>query len=253
MKIVASKWILSVAVLFYQATVISSPRQVPKTATKAAAAKPTAKKQTPPPGMMVAPFVLPLDDARVNVWRGPVYLPKGSSNVAYGRPVSASSKPSLYGNGTLTMVTDGVKASFYGNGVTLNQKTPQWVQIDLQSPFIIHGVLIWHNFFKPRIYRDVIVQLADDADFTSNVRTVFNNDRDNSSGLGAGKDQDYLEDVQGHWIPIKSQTATYIRLYSRGSNADPTSNEYAEVEVWATVKPGMMVAPFQLPPPTYQG
>ncbi len=227
-----------------------APRQVVKSRAKAAPTKSTVKKQTPPPGMMAAPFALPAPKSRGSI-RGPVFLPKGAKNVALNRPVTSSGWAAF--GGGLPQIVDGVKASFYGNGVTLNQNSPQWVQIDLQRPFIIHGILVWHNFFEPRIYRDVIVQLADNADFTSNVRTVFNNDRDNSSGLGAGKDQDYLEDFQGHWIPIKSQTATYVRLYSRGSNVDPNSNEYAEVEVWATLKPGMMEAPFVLPPPSYLG
>ena len=47
------------------------------------------------------------------------------------------------------------------------------------------AILFWHFHKTPRVYFDVIVQVADDAAFSKNVRTVFNNDHDNSSKLGA--------------------------------------------------------------------
>lgn len=67
----------------------------------------------------------------------------------------------------------------------------------------------------------------------TNVRTVFNNDRDNSSGLGLGRDSEFYEHYSGQWIPIAAQKARYVRLYSRGNTSDP-QNQYTEVEVWAT-------------------
>ena len=37
-----------------------------------------------------------------------------------------------------------------------------------------------------------VVQIADDPDFTANVHTLFNNDRDNSAGFGVGTDRQYF-------------------------------------------------------------
>ena len=46
--------------------------------------------------------------------------------------------------------------------------------------------MIWHAHNSAKVYHDVIVQVADDADFKENARIIFNNDQDNSSNLGTG-------------------------------------------------------------------
>ena len=84
---------------------------------------------------------------------------------------------------------------------------------------------------RPRVYFDVIVQLADDAAFKKNVRTLFNNDHDNTSGLGAGKDMNYVETAEGKLVDAKGARARYVRLYSKGNNANEL-NHYVEVEVF---------------------
>jgi hypothetical protein len=78
------------------------------------------------------------------------------------------------------------------------------------------------------------VQTADDADFITNVQTVFNNDIDNSAGLGIGKDMHYIETSEGKLIDAKGVKGRYVRLYSNGSNANDLNN-YIEVEVWGKV------------------
>jgi len=78
------------------------------------------------------------------------------------------------------------------------------------------------------------VQVADDAGFTKNVRTVFNNDHDNTSALGAGKDMNYVETSEGKLVDAKGAIARYVRLYSKGNNANEL-NHYVEVEVWGRV------------------
>ena len=82
-----------------------------------------------------------------------------------------------------------------------------------------------------RAYLDVIVQVADDADFTQNVRTIFNNDDDDSSGMGAGTDNSYIETNKGRLIDAGGAVARYVRLYSNGNTSDPF-NHYTEVEVY---------------------
>lgn len=66
--------------------------------------------------------------------------------------------------------------------------------------------------------------------FTSGVTTVFNNDRDNSAGLGVGSDQEYAETAGGKSIPVDGVSARYVRLYTSGSSAN-IYNHYVEVEV----------------------
>jgi hypothetical protein len=159
----------------------------------------------------------------------PAFLaPKGTINLARNKPVSSSApKPVL---GQLDQITDGDKAATDGSYVEL-ARGRQWVQIDLQATANIYAIVVWHNFMDPRIYRDVIVQLSDDPNFQQNVNTIFNNDNDNSSGLGAGKDFEEFEDPEGHLIDAHGQAARYVRLYSNGSTADDL-NHYTEVEVF---------------------
>jgi hypothetical protein len=77
------------------------------------------------------------------------------------------------------------------------------VQIDLGASYALHAILAWHYHSQARVYRDVIVQVSDDRDFRKGVTTVFNNDHDNSSGLGAGKDKEYIEVAEGRLFDPK--------------------------------------------------
>ena len=77
----------------------------------------------------------------------------------------------------------------------------------------------------------MIIQVADDADFIENVQIVFNNDHDNSAGLGIGSDKEYIETNKGKLIDAKGIKGRYIRLYSNGS-AGSDMNHYIEVEVF---------------------
>ena len=76
-----------------------------------------------------------------------------------------------------------------------------------------------------------LVQVADDRDFITNVRTLFNNDIDNSAGLGVGNDMHYIETNEGKLIDAKGARARYVRLYSNGNNIDDL-NHYIEVEIY---------------------
>lgn len=48
---------------------------------------------------------------------------------------------------------------------------------------------------QARVYSDVIVQVADDGDFITDVTTVFDSDHDNSSGIGVGSDLNHYIEV----------------------------------------------------------
>jgi hypothetical protein len=81
------------------------------------------------------------------------------------------------------------------------------------------------------VYRDVVVQVSDDKDFINGVTTLFNNDHDNTSGLGVGKDKEYIETYEGKLVDAKGVKARYVRLYS-GGNTSNDMNHYVEVEVY---------------------
>ncbi len=156
--------------------------------------------------------------------------PEGTTNVALKKPVTSSDDAPIIGE--LSQVTDGDKRGIEGSFVELGPGR-QWVQIDLKGRHAIYGVGLWHYRTALRYYHDVVVQVADDADFITNVRTLFNNDYDNTSGLGIGKDREYMETHHGRLIACKGVVAGHVRLYSRG-NTENDMNHYAEVEVYAT-------------------
>lgn len=159
----------------------------------------------------------------------PLFVPAGTELLSGGKKVTSSdSMPTI---GGLDLVTDGDKEAFPGCLVELGPGK-QWIQIDLGSACIIDAVAIWHAHDKAAVvYRDVVVQVADDADFIINARTVLNNDSDNTLGLGVGKDLEYVETNQGWLIDGGGVRARYIRLYSNGSTGDEY-NRYTEVEVY---------------------
>ena len=160
--------------------------------------------------------------------RPPFLAPSGTTNVARGKPVSSSvADPAV---GDLEMVTDAEKAGGDGTYVELGPGVQQ-VTIDLKAGHTVYAVLLWHYHKQARVYSDVIVQAADDPDFLANVRTLFNNDHDNSAGLGVGKNLNYVETAEGRLIDAKGVVARYIRLYSNGNDTNAL-NHYVEVEVY---------------------
>jgi hypothetical protein len=162
----------------------------------------------------------------------PLLVPKDVVNVAPGKKISCSDKNANAGD--LAKLNDGDKEAEEG-GILLLHKGLQWVQFDLGAPHEIFAIVIWHGFDTPKIYRSVLVQVADDADFTQNTRTLFNNDRENSAGFGIGADRQYFESNEGKIIDAKGMRSRFVRLYSNG-NSDSLLNEYIEVEIYA--RPG---------------
>jgi hypothetical protein len=159
------------------------------------------------------------------------FAPKGVTNAALGKPVSASDTNLI--TGELRQITDGKKGAYEDNVVTLRRGL-QWVQIDLQGEFSLYAIVLWHDFSTPVVFRDVIVQVSDDPQFKTGVHTLFNNDQQNSAGLGVGTDREYFDNPltgAGKLIDAKGVRARYIRCYSRGSS-DNALNTYIEVEAY---------------------
>jgi len=160
--------------------------------------------------------------------RGPFMVPVGTVLLSSGKLVAASDKEPVIGE--IAFVTDGKKSGEDGYYVELGPML-QWVQIDLGKACEIQAIVAWHYHSQARVYRDVVVQVSDDKDFVSGVTTIFNNDHDNTSGLGAGKDKEYIETFDGKLFDAKGIKARYVRFYS-GGNTSNDMNHYVEVEVY---------------------
>jgi len=162
--------------------------------------------------------------------RPPFLAPEGTKNVALGKPIASSDEEPIIGE--IEMITDGDKEAADGSYVELGPFV-QNVTIDLEAVYEIYAIVVWHYHKQARVYFDVVVQVADDADFITNVRTVFNNDIDNSAGLGVGKNMHYTETNEGRLFDVLAQgiKTRYVRLYSNGNTSNDL-NHYIEVEVY---------------------
>ena len=160
--------------------------------------------------------------------RPPFYAPKGTENVATGKLIRSSDEEPIIGE--IDMINDGDKEATDGSFVELGPFT-HYITVDLAAVHSLYAILVWHYHKEPRVYMDVVVQVSNDADFISDVTTLFNNDHDNSSGLGVGEGMHYVETSEGKLIDAKGHQARYVRFYSRGNSANDL-NHYIEVEVY---------------------
>ena len=158
----------------------------------------------------------------------PIQVPKGVVNVAKDKPVTSSVAPFL---GELKQITDEKKEPLDDDAVEF-KKGSQWVQVDLGQSYAIHAVAMWHDHRYVQAMRDVILQVSDDPEFKKDVTTLYNNDTDNSSGLGVGTDREYFEMQFGRVVPGKGVKARYVRGYTKGSNQSAV-NAWQEIEVYA--------------------
>lgn len=155
-------------------------------------------------------------------------IAKGSKLVSIGKPVTSSVKPFT---GELEQITDGKKGAFDYDTVEM-KKGFQWVQVDLGATFAIQAIAIWHDHRYIQAVHDVIVQVSDDPEFKTGVTTLYNNDTDNSSGLGVGTDREYFERYFGRVFDGKGSKGRYVRGYTKGSHLSAL-NCWQEIEVYA--------------------
>jgi hypothetical protein len=184
---------------------------------------------TPPSDLQTNSYTEPYDPSKP---RPAMMVPRGLKNLAPGSKLTCSATNVTAE--TLAKLTDDDKDA-YDQSVIFLRRGTQYVQMDLGSPQELFAIVIWHAHNVLKVYHDVIVQVADDPDFKQSVRTLFNNDQDNTSGLGIGTDREYFETREGRLIDAKGIKARYIRFYSRGST-NGALNEYTEIEVYG--RPG---------------
>ena len=193
---------------------------------------------------LLLPFVLlsrPLDIRSPNLEpsrgakpRPPVDVPIGCDRLLSASCKVSSSDTNLTPK-ALLLVTDGNKEYSDISTVKLAPGI-QWVQLEFGFAQKIHAIYIWRYLSEPHVFRDMIVQLSNDAGFQEDVETVFNNDDDNTVGLGVGRDKEYIETFMGRSIPVNGIKARYVRIYSNGSVMDrgktDKANYYTEIEVY---------------------
>ena len=195
------------------------------------AEKEALKLQLPEPTHKGTPVDLPVGpNIEPNSDKQPpaFMIAKGAKLVSDGKPVTSSVNPYT---GELTQITDGKKEAMDYDTVEM-KKGSQWVQVDLGEAFAIQAIAIWHDHRFIQVVHDVIVQVSDDPEFKTGVTTLYNNDTDNSSGLGIGTDREYFERHFGRVFDGKGTKGRYVRGYTKGNHMSPV-NGWQEIEVYA--------------------
>ena len=156
--------------------------------------------------------------------------PADVENLALDMEVTSSDPEPIIGD--LDMICDGDKDGADGSYTELGPGK-QWVQVDLEEEATIYGIVVWHFHKNARAYIDVVAQLSNDPEFKEGVINVFNNDHDNSSGAGVGKDLAWVETNHGRILDVDGKKARYVRLLSNGNTANEM-NHYVEIEVYGS-------------------
>lgn len=160
--------------------------------------------------------------------RDPFLAPEGTTIISREKAVASSTdKPTL---GKLAQLVDGDKDYAKSSLIELDPGV-QWVQLDLGKVSEIYAILLWHFHEGPRVYFDVVVRASNNPEFKGDLTTLYNNDHDNSAGLGVGADMEYVESEQGRLIDARGLKARYLRFHSNGNTAND-ANHYVEIEVW---------------------
>jgi len=158
----------------------------------------------------------------------PLLVPSDVRLLSSGCPVSCNDsrvKPI-----DLALVTDGNKQYSPSAYVELAPGV-RWVQLDMGTNVEIFAVCLWRERPEQCVYRDTVVQVSSDPTFAKGVTTLFNNDYDDSAGLGAGADKEYFEDHFGRRVAGHGVRARHVRITSNGNTSSPY-NQFTEVEVY---------------------
>jgi hypothetical protein len=211
-------------VTFYHAVITTALLAVGSAAEEA---KVLLRTDIPKPPFMSIQLYVPTNNMEPRLSGKRVfYVPVGTTNLALHQLVSASAKPTT---GELAMITDGDKDDDDGGWMEL-PAGKQWIQIDLKTQAEIYAIIVWHYWYRPRVYWGVIAAVSDDPEFKKDVKVVFNNDIENAQGFGNANNLNYCEEYQGKLIDTKGVKGRYVRLYSNG-NCENKLNQYVEVEV----------------------
>ena len=90
------------------------------------------------------------------------------------------------------------------------------------------GMIFWSSQKSTNGYSDVVLWPLTSV---KDVKTVYNNDHDNSAKIGVGSEKEYIETSEGRLVDAKGAKGRYVRLFSNG-NTSNDMNHMIEVEVY---------------------
>ena len=163
-----------------------------------------------------------------------------ATNVALRKNVVARYTADNSNSGTnsqrpLSMAVDGTNNNInnYGEFGRDNDRSSQYLQVDLGTTYDIASVNLYRYWSDGRIYGDTVIAVANkEADFAEGKATIiYNADDADIHELGAGSAADYAESSEGKsWAAPEGTCGRYVRVYTYGSDKG-TTNHIVELEV----------------------
>ena len=108
--------------------------------------------------------------------------------------------------------------------------TSRYLQVDLGDVYELTQMNMWRYWGDSRVYNGTVIAVSENADF-SNPTIIYNSDKADKHGLGAGSDDTYGETQNGKSFTVPDGTmGRYVRVYMAGSNKG-TTNHIVELQV----------------------
>lgn len=165
----------------------------------------------------------------------------GLTNVALGKQVTATD---VNKDTNPACVTDDKficeKPTDYleiGTKGPQDPENPSYVQVDLGKVYEVERINMWRYYntelSAPRQYKNTIVFASEDMGLSADD-IVYNADRDNFFGFGAGTEEDYTETKDGKEIVLEQpKKARYIYVINNGSSLYSEGGHFVEIQAWA--------------------
>lgn len=167
-------------------------------------------------------------------------VPTGETNWASGKTVTAkwtsdNTNAAKGGDCPMSRTVDGTKNSstHYGEFGADNRSESSYMEVDLGDVRNISKINLYRYWSDGRTYNGTVIAVSETQDFAEK-EIVYNSDKTNFHGLGAGSDDTYAESADGKTIELAEPvSARYVRVYMYGSNKG-TTNHVVELEVIGT-------------------
>ncbi|WP_394911571.1 Ig-like domain-containing protein [uncultured Robinsoniella sp.] len=133
-----------------------------------------------------------------------------------------------------TMAVDGIigptsDANYCDFGQD-GDNTSRYLQVDLGDVYELTQMNMWRYWGDSRVYNGTVIAVSENPDF-SNPTIIYNSDKTDKHGLGAGSDDTYAETQNGKSFAVPEGTmGRYVRVYMAGSNKG-TTNHIVELQV----------------------
>lgn len=168
------------------------------------------------------------DPNLIEIKNGVARLKKSYPNpVNQSASIAPTSSTSSAVAGELAKITNGDNNSW----CDLGGSGPHEVTVDLGVVKTLRQIKVWGLFHNTRMYSDRIVRISENG---SDWYTIFNNDSDNSAGVGIGTHSEYIETQDGKVFTIPDINAQYIQVWSGDDNLGGNAT-LVEIEAFESI------------------